>query len=165
MIICGIDPGTRITGYGILDIRSRPRANLSYVAHGTIRPKGDDLSLRLKEIFLKITEIFHEYRPAEIAVETTFHALNAQSALKLGQARGAVLIAASLLDLPVFEYSPTEVKKATCGYGHADKDQVSAMISTILHLPRGTVASADASDALAIGLCHSSSRKLRELTR
>lgn len=165
MVICGIDPGTRITGYGVLDIGSRPRATLSYVAHGTIRPRGDDLSLRLKEIFLKITEIFSEYRPAEVAVETTFHALNAQSALKLGQARGAVLIAASLLDIPVFEYSPTEVKKATCGYGHADKDQVSAMISTILHLPRGTVASADASDALAIGLCHSSSRKLRELAR
>lgn len=165
MIICGIDPGTRITGYGVLDIGSRPRANLSYVAHGTIRPGGDDLSLRLKEIFLKITDIFSQYRPAEVAVETTFHALNAQSALKLGQARGAVLIAASLLDIPVFEYSPTEVKKATCGYGHADKDQVSAMISTILHLPRGTVASADASDALAIGLCHSSSRKLRELAR
>lgn len=165
MIICGIDPGTRITGYGVLDIGSRPRATLSYVAHGTIRPGGDDLSLRLKEIFLKITDIFSEYRPAEVAVETTFHALNAQSALKLGQARGAVLIAASLLGIPVFEYSPTEVKKATCGYGHADKDQVSAMISTILHLPRGTVASADASDALAIGLCHSSSRKLRELAR
>lgn len=165
MIICGIDPGTRITGYGVLDIGSRPRANLSYVAHGTIRPGGDDLSLRLKEIFLKITDIFSEYQPVEVAVETTFHALNAQSALKLGQARGAVLIAASLLDIPVFEYSPTEVKKATCGYGHADKDQVSAMISTILHLPRGTVASADASDALAIGLCHSSSRKLRELAR
>lgn len=165
MVICGIDPGTRITGYGVLDIGSRPRANLSYVAHGTIRPGGDDLSLRLKEIFLKITDIFSEYQPVEVAVETTFHALNAQSALKLGQARGAVLIAASLLDIPVFEYSPTEVKKATCGYGHADKDQVSAMISTILHLPRGTVASADASDALAIGLCHSSSRKLRELAR
>lgn len=165
MVICGIDPGTRITGYGVLDIGGRPRATLSYVAHGTIRPGGDDLSLRLKEIFLKITDIFSQYRPAEVAVETTFHALNAQSALKLGQARGAVLIAASLLGIPVFEYSPTEVKKATCGYGHADKDQVSAMISTILHLPRGTVASVDASDALAIGLCHSSSRKLRELAR
>jgi crossover junction endodeoxyribonuclease RuvC len=165
MIICGIDPGTRITGYGILDIRSRPRAQLCYVSHGTIRPKGDDLALRLKEIFLKITEIFREYRPAEVAVETTFHALNAQSALKLGQARGVVILAATLLDIPVFEYSPTEVKKATCGYGHADKEQVSSMICTILHLPKGTVASVDASDALAIGLCHSSSRRLKELTQ
>ena len=165
MIICGIDPGTRITGYGILDIRSRPRAQLSYVSHGTIRPKGDDLSLRLKEIFLKITEIFREYRPAEVAIETTFHALNAQSALKLGQARGAIILAATLLDIPVFEYSPTEVKKATCGYGHADKGQISAMITTILHLPKGTVASVDASDALAIGLCHSSCRRLKELTQ
>jgi crossover junction endodeoxyribonuclease RuvC len=165
MIICGIDPGTRITGYGILDIRSRPRAELAYVSHGTIRPKGDDLSLRLKEIFLRITELFQEHRPAEVAIETQFHALNAQSALKLGQARGVIILAASLLEIPVFEYSPTEVKKATCGYGHADKDQIAAMITTILHLPKGSVASADASDALAIGLCHSSSRRMREFSQ
>ncbi|HNY66568.1 MAG TPA: crossover junction endodeoxyribonuclease RuvC [Deltaproteobacteria bacterium] len=165
MIICGIDPGTRITGYGILDIRTRPRSQLSYVSHGTIRPKGEDLPLRLKEIFLKITDVFREYRPDEVAIETTFHALNAQSALKLGQARGAIILAASLLEIPVFEYTPTEVKKATCGYGHAGKDQISAMIATILHLPKGQVASADASDALAIGLCHSSCRRLKELVQ
>lgn len=163
MIICGIDPGTRATGYGILDIRSRSQASLAYVTHGVIRPKSEDLASRLKEIFLSITEIFREHSPAEVAIESTFHALNAQSALKLGQARGVVILAASLLSIPVFEYSPTEVKKATCGYGRAGKDQISAMITTILHLPKGTVASADASDALAIGLCHSSSRRMKEL--
>ncbi len=163
MIICGIDPGTRVTGYGILDIRSRSQTSLAYVSHGTIRPRSEDLAQRLKEIFTSITEIFREYSPAEVAIESTFHAVNVQSALKLGQARGVVILAASLLSIPVFEYSPTEVKKATCGYGRAGKDQISAMIATILHLPKDTIASADASDALAIGLCHSSCRRLKGL--
>lgn len=163
MIICGIDPGTRITGYGILEIRAASQASLCHVSHGTIKPKSETLALRLKEIFLSVTEVFRQYKPAEVAVEATFHALNSQSALKLGQARGAVILAASLLDIPVFEYTPTEVKKATCGYGRADKDQISAMITTILHLPKGMLTSPDASDALAIGLCHSSSRRLKEL--
>lgn len=161
MIICGIDPGTRATGYGILDILSRSQTSLAYVSHGTIRPRSEDLALRLREIFTSITEIFREYSPQEVAIESTFHAVNVQSALKLGQARGVVILAASLLSIPVFEYSPTEVKKATCGYGRAGKDQVSAMIATILHLPKDAIASADASDALAIGLCHSSCRRLK----
>ncbi len=163
MIICGIDPGTRATGYGVLDIQATSQATLRYVSHGTIKPKSEALTLRLKEIFLSVTEVFRLYNPSEVAIEATFHALNAQSALKLGQARGAVILAASLLDIPVFEYTPTEVKKATCGYGRADKGQISAMITTILHLPKGMLTSPDASDALAIGLCHSSSRRLKEL--
>jgi len=162
MIICGIDPGTRITGYGVLAV-SGSRSSLSYVSHGTIRPKAEALDMRLKEIFLGITDIFREHKPQEIAIESTFHALNVQSAMKLGQARGVIILAASLLNIPVFEYSPTEVKKATCGYGRAGKDQISAMISTLLRLPKGAVVSTDASDALAIGLCHSSSRRMREL--
>jgi crossover junction endodeoxyribonuclease RuvC len=116
---------------------------------------------RLKELYLGLTEIFQRFSPAEIAVEATFHALNAQSALKLGQARGSVLLAAAMLDIPVFEYTPTEVKKATCGYGHAQKDQIHVMVSTILHLSRDAVTSRDASDALAIGVCHSSSRRMK----
>lgn len=165
MIICGIDPGTRATGYGIIDIRNTSRAQLCYVSHGTIRPKTDILAVRLKEIFLSLTEVLRTYNPAEVAIETTFHALNSQSALKLGQARGAIILAATLLDIPVFEYTPTEVKKATCGYGRADKEQVSAMMATILHLPKDLVTSLDASDALAIGLCHSSSRRMKELAQ
>ncbi len=162
MRICGIDPGTRATGYGILEIRSNP-ASLAYVAHGTIRPGSDDMAMRLKEIFDALTDIFQRFTPTEVAVETTFHAVNAQSALKLGQARGVILLAASLSGIPVFEYTPTEVKKATCGYGHAEKGQIHAMVSTILHLPKGTVRSMDASDALAIGVCHSSSRRMRRV--
>ncbi len=160
MIICGIDPGTRSTGYGILDMQSSP-SSLIHVAHGTIKPRSDETAGRLKEIFDGLTEVFKQYRPVEVAVESSFHALNSQTALKLGQARGAIMIAAALLEIPVFEYTPTEVKKATCGYGHAGKDQIHTMVSTILHLPKGTVRSMDASDALAIGVCHSSSRRMR----
>lgn len=162
MRICGIDPGTRATGYGILEIRSSP-ASLQYVAHGTIRPGSEDMAIRLREIFEGLTDIFRQFSPEEVAVETTFHAVNSQSALKLGQARGVILLAASLLEIPVFEYTPTEVKKATCGYGHAEKGQIHAMVSTILHLPKGAVRSMDASDALAIGVCHSSSRRMRRV--
>lgn len=160
MIICGIDPGTRCTGYGILDMHTSP-VRLVYVAHGTIRPRSEDMAHRLKELFTGVTELFQQFCPTEVAVESSFHALNAQSALKLGQARGAILLAATMMDIPVFEYTPTEVKKATCGYGHAAKDQIHAMVSTILHLSREVVKSRDASDALAIGVCHSSSRRMR----
>jgi crossover junction endodeoxyribonuclease RuvC len=164
MIICGIDPGTRATGYGILTLNSSP-SSLVYVAHGTIKPKSDDITGRLKEIFDGLTDIFKQYKPDEVAVESSFHALNAQTALKLGQARGAIILAAAMLGIPVFEYTPTEVKKATCGYGHAEKGQIHAMVSTILHLPKGTVKSMDASDALAISVCHSSSRRMRSLAQ
>lgn len=160
MIICGIDPGSRCTGYGIIDMHAAS-ASLVHVAHGTIKPRSDDMANRLKELYVALTDLFQRFSPAEVAVESTFHALNAQSALKLGQARGAVLLAAAMLDIPVFEYTPTEVKKATCGYGHAEKDQIHIMVSTILHLSRDTVKSKDASDALAIGVCHSSSRRMR----
>jgi len=165
MVICGVDPGTHATGYGMLKVSSASASSIAYIAHGTIRPKSSDLSGRLKEIFLGLSDVFRHYQPAEVAIETSFHAVNAQSALKLGHARGAIILAAALMDIPVFEYTPTEVKKATCGYGRADKDQIYAMITTILHLPRDLIASRDASDALAIGVCHSSCRRFKELTQ
>lgn len=165
MVICGIDPGTRVTGYGVLEISSRSAGSIAYVAHGIIRTGADDLAGRLKEIFLGLSEVFREYQPGEVAVETSFHALNAQSALKLGHARGAILLAAALQEIPIFEYTPTEIKKATCGYGRADKEQIHTMVSTILHLPRNLVSSRDASDALAIGVCHSSCRRFKELVQ
>lgn len=88
MRICGVDPGTRTTGYGILDMHQDPE-RLVYVTHGTIRPRSDEMALRLKEIFEGLTDMFRQFGPGEVAVETTFHSLNAQSALKLGQARGS----------------------------------------------------------------------------
>lgn len=165
MIICGIDPGTRVTGYGVLGMSTPGTSSISYVAHGTVKTRSVDLAGRLKEIFEGIGEVFRQYEPSEVALETSFHAINAQTALKLGHARGAIILVAALLDIPVYEYTPTEVKKAVCGYGRADKDQVYAMVNTILHLPKDLVGSRDASDALAIGVCHTSCRRFRELAQ
>ena len=162
MIICGIDPGTRFTGFGVLEIGS---ASDRYINHGTLSPKGDDLSLRLKEIYLGLVQVFETYRPVEVAVETSFYAKNAQTALKLGQVRGVIFLAAAMAQLPIFEYSPSEIKKAVCGYGQAEKEQVSTMVRTILHLAPGTIDSLDAGDALAASICHASSRKLKGLQR
>jgi len=161
MIICGIDPGTQCTGYGILDVE---RDRSVYRDHGVIRPKSQDLDLRLKEIFLRITDILREHQPTEAAIETSFYATNAQTALKLGQVRGVIILAVTLLDIPIFQYTPTEIKKATCGYGHAEKGQISAMVHTLLGIPRGKIVSRDASDALAVSLCHVSSRRMKRLT-
>lgn len=164
MRILGIDPGTRATGYGILEICARPM-QLVYVCHGAIKPRSEGIVERLKDIFYGITEVIEAHGPAEVAVETAFHGLNTQSALTLGQARGVILLAATLKDLPVFEYSPAEVKKATCGYGRAEKDQIHSMVCTILNIPRSAVTSRDASDALAVGVCHASSRRMRGMLR
>lgn len=160
MIICGIDPGTQCTGYGILDITAHQSI---YIAHGTIRPKASDLTQRLKEIFLKVTDMLSAYQPHEGAIETSFYATNAQTALKLGQVRGIIILAMTMRDIPVYEYTPTEIKKATCGYGHAEKGQIGAMVHTLLKLPRGAIASKDATDALAIGFCHASSRRMKRI--
>lgn len=160
MIICGIDPGTRFTGFGVLETGS---ATDKHIAHGTLSPKGDDLSLRLKEIYLGLVKVFETYQPAEVAVETSFYAKNAQTALKLGQVRGVIFLAAAMAQIPIFEYSPSEIKKAVCGYGQAEKEQVSTMVKTILHLGPDVLDSLDASDALATCICHASSRKFRRL--
>lgn len=161
MIICGIDPGTQCTGFGIIDIE-RDRGIL--IAQGTIRPKVSDLDARLKEIFLTVTGLLQEHKPGEMAIETSFYATNAQTALKLGQARGVIILAATLRDIPVFEYTPTEIKKATCGYGHAEKLQINTMVHTLLGIPKGRITSQDATDALAVGLCHAASRRMRRLS-
>ncbi len=162
MIICGVDPGTRATGYGILDVEG---SKCSYISHGTITPKEKAISERLKTMFSELTEVFRKHHPQEMAIETSFYAINAQSALKLGQARGVIILAATLRDIPVFEYSPTEVKKATCAYGRAGKAQVGAMVKAILNLPKDSISSKDATDALAIGLCHASSRRFKGIIR
>ena len=160
MTVCGFDPGTICTGFGILDIGQN---TVKHIAHGTIRPKSESLSERLKEIHLKVSDILDEFKPAEASIETSFFAVNAQTALKLGQVRGVIILAASLKHIPVFEYSPTEIKKATCGYGHAEKAQISDMVAMLLGMKKTSITSKDASDALAVGICHSASRRLRRL--
>ena len=147
--ILGIDPGSRLTGFGIIDIdgnRSR------YVTSGCIRIKADTLPEKLKVIFEGITEIITLNRPDEVSIENVFMHRNAASALKLGQARGAAISAAVMQSLGVAEYTPSEVKQAIVGKGNASKEQIQHMVVALLQLP-GTPQE-DAADALAIALTH-----------
>lgn len=147
--IVGIDPGSRITGFGVID---SDNTVTTYVASGCIRVEGDTLAQRLKVIFTNITELLEQYQPHEVAVEQMFMHRNPDSAFKLGQARGVALCAASMRELPVSEYTPTQIKQSIVGKGHADKEQIQHMVRALLTLP-GTP-QADAADALAVALCH-----------
>ena len=147
--ILGIDPGSRSTGYGIID--SGP-GRLSHVASGCIAARGDRLGDRLRRIFDALSEIVAEHRPEEVAAETVFVHRNADSALKLGQARGAALLAGLTQGIPLFEYSPNQVKQAVTGRGHAGKEQVQHMVKVLLGVTR--TPPRDASDALAVAICH-----------
>ena len=144
-IILGIDPGSRITGYGVIRQVGR---QLSYLGSGCIRTKVDDLPSRLKLIYAGVTEIITQFQPDYFAIEQVFMAKNADSALKLGQARGVAIVAATNQDLPVFEYAARQVKQTVVGIGSAEKSQVQHMVRTLLN-PQ-----ADAADALAIAITH-----------
>lgn len=146
----GIDPGSRCTGYGII---WRKGSQQGHIAHGQIHLRDDDVSTRLYHLHQSLYDLITKHHPHEVAVESIFTHRNSQSALKLGQARGAVLVAAASQSLPVAEYSPRAVKQAVVGYGNADKNQVQTMIRTLLSLKEKPPS--DAADALAIALCHS----------
>ncbi len=149
MRILGIDPGSRITGFGIIDVngdRATP------VRHGVIKTGGGEFPERLGIIFSGIRDLIDEHAPAEVAIESVFVSRNAGSALKLGQARGAAVCAVISRGLPVSEYSPRSVKQAIVGRGGADKVQVQHMVSVLLQLQELPVE--DAADALAVALCH-----------
>lgn len=148
-LILGIDPGSRITGYGVIN---QVGGKSEYVASGCIRIKGDHLPDRLLQVFDGVRELIRLYVPQQMAIEQVFMARNADSALKLGQARGAAIVAGVSEGLPVSEYAARAVKQALVGKGSADKVQVQHMVRSILGLP-GTP-QADAADALAIALCH-----------
>jgi len=153
MRILGIDPGSRLLGYGCID---QVGNQMRHVTHGTLRlcspSSGDSLDVRLLRIYQGLTQIIEEYRPAIMSIEKVFFAKNAVSALKLGQARGAAILTGKIHSLEVVEYSPTEVKQAVVGYGRADKDQVARMIQLLIGArPFET---SDASDALALAVCH-----------
>ncbi len=148
-IILGIDPGSRITGYGVIKCQGRQQI---YLGSGCIRTQGDDLASKLKIIFDGVSEIIRQYQPDEFAIERVFMAKNADSALKLGQARGAAIVAATNANLPVAEYSATQIKNAVVGTGRAQKTQVQHMVQQILKLPAAP--QADAADALGLALCH-----------
>lgn len=153
-IILGIDPGSRLTGYGVIQQQG---SRLSYLGSGCIRvvpSNGDERTLaeRLRIIHDGIAELITQFQPTEFAIEQVFMARNPDSALKLGQARGAAIVAAARHDLVVAEYSARQVKQAVVGTGAADKAQVQHMVTQMLKLP--VKPQADAADALAVAICH-----------
>ncbi|NOQ63175.1 MAG: crossover junction endodeoxyribonuclease RuvC [Methyloprofundus sp.] len=147
--ILGIDPGSRLTGFGVIE---QTATGYHYIASGCLRIKGDDFPQRLKQIFAGISDVVEEYKPEEMAIEQVFMHKNADSALKLGQARGAAICAVQLFDIPVYEYAARQVKQAVVGKGSADKLQVQHMVKLLLGIT-GEL-QIDASDALGISLCH-----------
>jgi crossover junction endodeoxyribonuclease RuvC len=151
MRVLGIDCGSRITGYGVVDTNG---VDCSLVGYGAIRVEtSDPLPLRLKFVHARLAEFIREFRPDAAAFESLFYASNEQSALKLGHVRGVSMFAAVQANVPVFEYSPLEVKSAVTGYGRAEKSQVQQMIRALLKLD-ALPEPYDASDALAVAICH-----------
>lgn len=150
MIVLGVDPGSRTTGYGIL----RKRNNVvTCVASGSIDSPGTvPFYDRIHKIFADMADIMKEYQPDEMAIEDVFFARNVKSSLKLGHARGAALIAAVSCNVRIFEYTPLEIKQSVVGYGRATKDQVRSMVQMILNLPSRL--GPDTSDAIAAAICH-----------
>jgi len=146
----GVDPGSRITGYGVIETTA---SGVRYIASGCIRVQAEAFPDRLKQIFEGVSEIIALYQPKKMAIEQVFMHKNADSAWKLGQARGAAICATLNQDVPVFEYAARQVKQALVGKGNADKLQVQHMVKILLSI-QGSM-QIDASDALAIGLCHS----------
>ncbi|GGY32084.1 crossover junction endodeoxyribonuclease RuvC [Bacterioplanes sanyensis] len=149
MLILGIDPGSRITGFGVVNAVGQ---QLEYVTSGCIRLGDGPMPERLDKLFSSITELVERYCPQQFAIEQAFMGRNADSALKLGQARGVAIVAAVRQQLEVAEYAPRTIKQSVVGKGSASKEQVQIMVRQLLKLP-GTP-QADAADALAIAICH-----------
>jgi crossover junction endodeoxyribonuclease RuvC len=155
--ILGIDPGSRLTGFGVVDFVG---AQPVYVASGTVRSPGGSFPDRLRQIYESVAAIVDEFRPDIVAVETVFMHRNAMSALKLGHARSAALCATFSRSLAVYEYAPREIKLAVVGTGSASKEQVQHMVVSLLRLSARPAP--DAADALAAALCHGHQRRMRQ---
>mgnify|MGYP001238227649 FL=1 len=149
MRVIGIDPGLRSMGWGVIDSN---HSRITHVANGICRSKGTNLAERLYSLFTQLEKVFQSFKPDTAAVETTFVNKDGAATLKLGQARGIALLVPAKAGLPVAEYAPNKVKKAIVGVGHADKNQVAYMVK--LQLPGVLLNGVDATDALAIALCH-----------
>ncbi len=149
MRILGIDPGSRFTGFGIIEVHG-DRAVC--ITHGVIKTGGGEFPQRLGIIFSQLQDLIRDHQPDQAAIESVFISRNPNSALKLGQARGAAVCAAIAHRLPVFEYSPRSVKQAVVGRGAADKGQVNHMVAVLLQMQQEIAE--DAADALAVALCH-----------
>ncbi len=159
--ILGLDPGLRHTGWGLISVEGQ---QFRYIDSGVINPsmKEESLALRLAELFEKLSTVITQIDPDEAVVEETFVNKNPASTLKLGMARGVVLLAPARAKVPVFEYTANQVKKSVVGSGHADKTQVFHMVRRLLPLSPIDL-KADASDALAVALCHAHHRLLNQL--
>ena len=155
MRVFGIDCGTEITGFGVVETCNDGRdSRIICAAMGGIRlRKSDSLPQRLEHVFRELTAQLEQWRPDVVAVEEVFYSVNAKSALKLGQVRGVALLAAACQGLPVAEYAPLRIKSSVVGYGLAQKEQVQFMVARLLGLP-DPPQPADAADALAIAICH-----------
>ena len=151
--VLGIDPGSVITGYGIIESDG---ARSFHLAHGHIRVKGENFAEKLGHIYFELGEVVEQWQPQEVAIEQVFLSNNPMSALKLGQARGAAITAAVSRKLPVSEYAPRLVKKVVTGSGSADKQQVQTMVRALLHIVPAV--QVDAADGLAVAICHAHSR-------
>ena len=150
MLVLGVDPGSRVTGYGLVEKKNN---NLTCIHSGHISCSSKiPFYERIYKIFQDMNEVMAHYRPDEMAIESLFNAKNVQSSLKLGHARGALLVAAVQCGVRIFEYTPLEIKKSVVGYGRASKEQVRSMVKTILKLK--TNPGLDTSDALATAICH-----------
>jgi crossover junction endodeoxyribonuclease RuvC len=160
VIIIGIDPGTRVTGYGIIQLEG---TSFTAIDYGCVRPPPSlKLSDRYLILFNAMEELIEKYRPQALAVETQFVQKNIQSAIKLGMARGIAVIAAKKKGIPVFEYAPTKAKLAVVGNGRASKQQVQGMIKLLLNLPEPPTPE-DAADALALAICHAHSMRFSQI--
>lgn len=162
MIILGIDPGIAIAGYSIIECKGN---NVKAIDYGYIRTKADLLfPERIKIIYDRLTEIIKEYKPNDLAIEELFFNKNVKSAMKVGQARGAAILAAANENLDIYEYTPLQIKQAVVGYGRADKNQVQEMVKILLNLDNKPKPD-DVADALAVAICHSASIKFKEQFR
>jgi crossover junction endodeoxyribonuclease RuvC len=157
--IIGIDPGLRNTGWGVISAEGQ---RLVYVADGAVHSEPHaPLAERLLQIHLQLIDVIRNFQPDEAAVEETFVNTDARATLKLGQARGVVMLAPAMLKIPVAEYAPNMIKKTVVGAGHAEKDQVKHMVKLLL--PKAQMKTADSTDALAIAICHAHHRSSRNL--
>jgi len=152
-VILGIDPGSRFTGYGVIQSE---KSQLIYRASGCIKLIEAAFSERLKKIFSNLQTVLAQYIPTEVAIEQVFFHLNPNVALKLGQARGAAIVAAAMADVSITEYSARQVKQSVVGYGAASKQQVQHMVRILLNL--SSTPQIDAADALALAICHAQSK-------
>lgn len=158
MRVIGIDPGTGITGWAVVERDTKYVNQIKCFAYGVIRtPAGLEMSLRLRDLYSELTKIIEEFEPEEFAIEDLFFFKNQKTVIKVGQARGVAIVAAANKGLPVFSYTPLQVKQAITGYGRAEKKQVQKMVKLIVNLKQIPKPD-DAADAIAVGVTHLNSR-------